>query len=391
MKFTIGTVSDYRDFSELSTLIKCSLLYADDIELIGIAEYAVYTYLPRALTSANRLDGILNDMLFFLKSLNMPKAADYVQQIEIIQSRLASFAPILYKSKRRTPSELKAQIKLKSVERDIREELRGAIEQLVSHPIAKQIQELVDQNIVTVFDYGFKGFDTDELTGGYFGSLLKTVYTGNSYPLFDNTSKGIIGSAVKSHLVDIHSMKPEVLRHAGVATSILMTLPTLDNASFDELLALKNENLDSLSKYRKAVYGFSDKIAALPWDDDFSFECLKLYNTEVAPQVAEINELLTDTSVLKNLGKRVLADEELRKKTAFMIGGLTSAITASTQFTAAIRGIVTAMSISALSAEAASAFLKTLDLYQKSHDEIKEKKVQAKKNLMYYYHLASKL
>ena len=46
MKFTIGTVSNSLDLAEDLKLIKSSILYADEIELIGMAEYALYKYLP---------------------------------------------------------------------------------------------------------------------------------------------------------------------------------------------------------------------------------------------------------------------------------------------------------------------------------------------------------
>ena len=50
MKFSIGTASSSLEFEEDMRLIKSSLLYADEIELIGMAEYAVFTYFPRCIT-----------------------------------------------------------------------------------------------------------------------------------------------------------------------------------------------------------------------------------------------------------------------------------------------------------------------------------------------------
>ena len=41
MKFTIGTASSSMEFAEDMKLIKSSLIYADEIELIGMAEYDI--------------------------------------------------------------------------------------------------------------------------------------------------------------------------------------------------------------------------------------------------------------------------------------------------------------------------------------------------------------
>ncbi len=40
-KFTIGTISNSLDLAEDLKLIKSSILYADEIELIGMAEYGI--------------------------------------------------------------------------------------------------------------------------------------------------------------------------------------------------------------------------------------------------------------------------------------------------------------------------------------------------------------
>ena len=51
MKFTIGTVSNSLNLLEELKLIKSSILYADEIELIGMVEYAVYKYLQKMFLS----------------------------------------------------------------------------------------------------------------------------------------------------------------------------------------------------------------------------------------------------------------------------------------------------------------------------------------------------
>ena len=184
------------------------------------------------------------------------------------------------------------------------------------------------------------------------------------------------------------------MRHAGIATNILMTLPTLEAASFDELIDLKREHNIELQMFRKAVYEFSEKIASLPCDNNFQYDCLKLYQTEVFPKVQEINEVLTDTSILKNMGRKVLADEEVRKKMRFAVGGLISAITtSSTMLNAlgALKNMILSAALIGISPAMATAFLKTVNLGVEAKMECQEKRREANKNVMYYYYLASKI
>ena len=272
--------------------------------------------------------------------------------------------------------------------------MKSGIQQLYIHPGTQEIKNYVDRNIVSVYDYDFDGFDANELAGGYFANLMNAMYNGTAYPLFDKASSGLIDSVIKTKLLDIGRLDENVLRHAGIASEILMTLPTLESASVDELLSLKNENQVPLTNFRKAIYDFSMQIHSLPWDDNFQYDCLQLYNTQVLPKVQEINETLTQTSVLRNLGKRALADEELRKKAGYAAAGLTTAITTSTDLFGvfnSIKAFILVAGIAAVSKEAVTGFLKIADLYNKARTEATEKTDTARKNVMYYYYLASKI
>ena len=58
VKFTIGTATS--DFAETLSLIKSSLLYADETELIGLLEYAVFSYIPYKMENATDIEGVLD-------------------------------------------------------------------------------------------------------------------------------------------------------------------------------------------------------------------------------------------------------------------------------------------------------------------------------------------
>ena len=394
MKFTIGTVSNSLDLAEDLKLIKSSILYADEIELIGMAEYALYKYLPNHVFNAQDLNALIPALRTFLQSLEPDGNEELLQQLNYIDSQLKVYAPLLEKKKHRSQQEIFAQMEIKKVEKQCREQLEIGLQQLLIYPGTQEIKNLLERNIISVYDYGFDSCNVNELCGGYFANLMNAMYNGVAYPLFDKMSSELIDSVIKTRLLDIGRLDEKVLRHAGIASEILMTLPTLEAASVDELLSLKQENQIPLTNFRKAIYDFSDQIQALPWDTNFQYDCLQLYNTQVIPRVQEINEVLTQTSVLKNLGSRVLADEELRKKAGYTVAGLTTAITTSTDLFGvfnSIKNFIFVAGVAAISKEAVTGFLKIADLYNKTRTEATKEKDDAKKNVMYYYYLASKL
>ena len=394
MKFTIGTVSNSLDLTEDLKLIKSSILYADEIELIGIAEYALYKYIPNCIFYAQDIDAIFRTLRLFLQSLKPAGSEEILRQLDYINAQFQILTPHLKRKKHRSKQEIIAQMKFKWFEIQCREWLKNGIQQLYTNPGTQEIKNYVDRKIVSVYDYNSDGFDANELSGGYFANLMSTMYNGTAYPLFDKASSGLIDSVIKTKLLDIGRLDENVLRHAGIASEILMSLPTLESASVDELLSLKNENQVPLTNFRKAIYDFSMQIHSLPWDVNFQYDCLQLYQTQVLPSIQEINETLTQTSVLRNLGKKALADEELRKKAGYAAAGLMTAITTSTDLFdvfISIKAFILVAGIAAISKETVTGFLKIADLYNKARTEATERTDIARKNVMYYYYLASKI
>lgn len=392
MRIALGTVNSNLCFAEDLQLIKGSLLYADEVELIGMAEYALYQYLPQRIIATNDISEMLAWMIPLLKSFDNDKARDLVLQCEELNQKIKLIEPKLKKQKYRSKQEILAQAQIKKSLGECKGALKSCLENLLDQPESKTIQALVERGIISVFDYEFDGLNMDELTGGYFANLVGTMKHGLSYPLFDKMSADLVGSLISDKSVDISRTDKEVLRHAGIAVEILSTLPTLEGASVDEIIDFKRDLKTPLTSFRRAIYGFSEKIESLPWDDDFQYDCLKIYYSDVLPQINEINELVSETSVLKNFGGKVLSDGEMRRRIGFVGAGLAATITTGMNMSTAlgvVEQIVRWGGKIGLSAAGVEAFLKTTDLLNKARKEVKQKKTELDNNVMYYYYLAS--
>mgnify|MGYP004500723573 CR=1 FL=1 len=395
MKFSVGTASSSMEFEEDIRLIKSSLLYADEVELIGMAEYAIFNYLPKCLSETKGIEKTIYNLISLLKAFefNNAEVKRLTKQLEEVQEVLLLYAPQLKKTKGRNKQEILAQLQMKKAEEQCRELLAEALEEIMNTPGIHRLQDLIDKKVISVYDYSYNGFSIDELTGGYFANLLGTIKHGGSYPLFDSICASLVASVIDTKFIDFSKMDKEIIRHAGVANNILATLPTLEKASIDEILDFKKDMQTPLSNFRTAIYDFTQKIESMPWDDDFRYECLKLYDTEVIPRVNEINELSSETSVLKNFGARILADETERRKMGYVGAGLITTITTRTNMYDALGYLEDAIRMGAkigLSAAGVAAFLKTADILRQSSKEVKEKRKEVKGNVMYYYYKASK-
>ena len=393
MKFTIGTASSSMNFEEDLKLIKSSLLYADSIELIGMAEYAIYNYLPRCFDGSTNIENMLKCFIPFLEAFDNPEAKALIEQLNAVGNSLDPYMPYIKKKKNRSKQEILAQMQYQKAEKQLATMVANAKTELLNSNGIKEIQGMIDRNIISVYDYSYNGFSVDELTGGYFANILGTIKHGESFPLFDSISSEVLGAVVDTKILDFSKTDMEVIRHAGVANNILSTLPTLERASVDEILDFKKTLKEPLDNFRTAIYKFSEQITSMPWDDDFKYECIKLYDTEVVPKVNEINALSSETSVLKNFGSKVLSDEDERRKIGYVGAGLITTITTGSNIADALGILENIIRMGAkvgLTAAGVTAFLKTADILKQAHIDSKNKNSEMEGNVMYYYYKASK-
>ena len=132
MKFTIGTASSNMEFEEDYKLIKSALLYADEIELIGMAEYAIYNYLPKCFSNANDIEKILTCFIPFLNAFDNEKIAKLME----IDSQLTNDINSLNEQIASLNSEREQAIKDFDIEYALK----------VNEKIAELEQEIQDKN-----------------------------------------------------------------------------------------------------------------------------------------------------------------------------------------------------------------------------------------------------
>ncbi|MDQ4679403.1 hypothetical protein, partial [Stenotrophomonas maltophilia group sp. RNC7] len=131
----------------------------------------------------------------------------------------------------------------------------------------------------------------------------------NSYPLFDEYANNLMGSAISEGIVNISDMDKYKAIHAGLTDKLLFKLPSFEFAEVDEILDIRKELERPLLRFRGKTIEYAESIQTLPWDKDFEDECCILYNKEIVPSILEIEEMIEDNNIIKNLGITLLTDE----------------------------------------------------------------------------------
>lgn len=244
------------------TLVKSALLYADEVELLGLAASLVYA---TGMTSA----------------ASSPSLVELMEMIEIVSDEVqitpAVRAAIEYieRSERKgRPLPLEFRENLDSVQEFRSTAVRMLVES--SEEMAKStglwdLRPAIDARVVTVADFGLRRADTlravvGKSTGseaevkGWMDGIVKRLSDSRTHLLFDPESASFVDSMVREGVVGLSSAGRLLLGKAAIGAGLVAKLPSFEAASVDEILELRADLDGPLKRYRGAVVRLSRTI-----------------------------------------------------------------------------------------------------------------------------------
>lgn len=147
----------------------------------------------------------------------------------------------------------------------------------------------------------------------YIENLINTFEIASSFPVVDDGVSKIMKYA--DALLDIPYTNhcyaladTEKAKHAAITSKLIFSMPKVANMTICETLDVKKELDKPLVRFRSAIQKYSDEISSYPYDKNFDEECDKLFIKYVWPTLLELEELKTDSNMIKNLGKQIFND-----------------------------------------------------------------------------------
>lgn len=291
------------------TLIKSALLYADEVELLGLAASLVYaTGMAPAASS--------------------PTLAELVELTEIVSDEVritpavrAAIGYIERAERKGLPLPLEWREDLESV----REFRSTAGKMLVesSEEMAKStglwdLRPAIDARVVTVADLGLRRADTLRAVVGkssgseaevkvWMDGIVKRLSDARTHLLFDQETASFVDSMVSEGVVGISGAGRLLLGKAAMGAGLVAKLPSFEAASVDELLELRADLNKPLTRYRAAVVRLSKTIPDIPVKElDAAVQAE--WEASVAPALDDLSTGLIEHGLVHELSKQARLD-----------------------------------------------------------------------------------
>lgn len=371
--FTIAIAPKATSIEQDMLYIKSALLYADTITLISPMASTYFDLTNEADRKNEKTIISLMD-----KVLPFCRASDptYCQEIE---PTLTKFKDLVLSNKYKSVP-MKIRLPAINALKKFGNEVTKTITEMLGVDDCAELVSLVKSGRVKLYNFQSE-FAADDYIREFYLFLKRSVKNSNTFPLFDDQSNGLIKSAINEDLIVLNDVNRFNATHSGMANNLLLSLPSFEYATVDEILDIRKELENPLVRFRSKALSYSDDIQSMPWDETFQHECIRLYQKEIAPEIIEIEELTRESGLLKNLGYNIISDNSVLKT----VGGIGI-------------GIASASAISAFSDVASfdTAILATGGAYATSkiataYKEYKDKQKDIQKKNLYFYYKAGKL
>lgn len=374
MDFTVAVVPDLISIEQDMIYIKSALLYSDTITL---ASPVASLYFQLTDNANDRNEKSLYHLIEKVIPLCQKADPELCVNIEDVYEELGE----LIRSGQYNSLPMNIRYSIKKTLQEFSNMIKEVMTQNLGKENCETLKRLIKLKKVRLYKFQNSINNDDDYAIEFYDVLKKSVCDKKTFPLFDKLSNDLIKAAINDGIITLNDINEFGTKHAKLANELIITLPSFEYATVDEILDIRKELNNPLVRFRNKLLSFDNEIQSMPWDDDFRLECMKLYQQEVAPAILEIDELTRESSFLKNLGYSFLTDESAVKNA----GGLI--------LTVAMAGAVSALSdiLSSGQALITSTGAYTASKIATAFKEYKEKQNEISRKDMYFYYKAGKL
>jgi len=320
-------------------LVKAALLYADSVELVSPGNHM--------LRSLEAYFGGPSDNL--LELVNAVRDEDLARMGVADPGRLRASMEWA-RTVDRSALDPEGQDVLRAFEEQVAEraaETSRGILQMREQAGVAEIDEAVARGLVT-FNDKITFAETNGVVQGVMREVERYLRDHSKLVLLDNDLADLASAMIKEGR--LHP-SPRAVANAGeaaVATGLIARLPAFPSAPMDELLDLRKDLADPLTRYRRAAEDLRAHLLSGPFDEQFPADVDAIWRTRVEPELVNIKEAMADHGLVREVLKHIGSDPKALLADAQELAGLTVLFGAMADIKSAlITGAATAFKVGA--------------------------------------------
>ncbi len=184
---------------------------------------------------------------------------------------------------------------------DMRSQLNRVVADQMSRAGVPAVEAAFRANLLTILPI-VGGLNIDALASDYFRGLQGVLADPNVYPLLDREAAELVRVFVEAGAINAGRFAIDRSTQVGAAERFLARLPTFPLATMDEIVGIRSDLHRPLHAFRSAMAKMSQSLGASALDREFDEAAQNAWVAEVAPALAELDELVRDRKILQTYG-----------------------------------------------------------------------------------------
>jgi hypothetical protein len=390
LKITIGShPNESLKLDQELKLLKAAILYGDQVELYSL-KASMFTQILKLRDISEPLQiRLLEEISPFLQNeIDSEIILKKLQIYKVNISRRPIPLPILLMQRHFAQDWLKVRqiaedLVLTSGFKDIERGMEAGVVKLHTFENAKNQQQAVDFMVdcIALASHSPLSIErrrasearNDPLLQEFVDGMISAINSGSNLPLFDEQTSSLINAGVREGKIIPSQTAKTKSKHSALAADLLERIPHYEDASIDQVLAIRNELDKPLVRFRSALIKFSETIKSAAWEKDFPADADNIFRRDVAPAILDIEDSTKSNKLVVAI-IRGLTEKPLTVPSGSAIGLAISTFS----------GLPEALTMSIGASAAASTVI--FDAYK----AWTEKNLHVQQNAMYFYYRASK-
>lgn len=150
--------------------------------------------------------------------------------------------------------------------------------------------------------------DPEQMMLAFVEALRAAAASSSARLLLDGSVAGLVEELVSSGDVRPSALMRRHAREAAVGTGLISRLPAFPEVPLDELLDLRIDLAEPLSRYRRAASTMGDALELDAFDEESGAEVDDLWRSSVAPTIEELREELGHHSLVREVARSATTD-----------------------------------------------------------------------------------
>ena len=292
-------------------LAKAAVLYADEVEMIGLGVAQLHPLIGKAGAAPFQLLMDLDDEALAEIDARTGKARQFPDGWRDL---LRQFNAIDDTQLQRATPELRDQVLSFRAEMEaVSADIQSQIDAVIAPTGLTELMPAITAKVLTVADLGVSAstlyrpsevtaLQNEEQLQRWLAVLLDRLDDRHVRLLFDEASGSLVGSMIDGGIIEANNNSLRLAAQAALGAGFVARLPALTAAPMDELLDLRAGLVVPLTSYRGAIIRFSKGLPEVV-GDDLSFEVQQLWEETVQPSIVQLEDELAHHSLVKEMAR----------------------------------------------------------------------------------------